>query len=339
VLSKQDAIFGLALAGLVMFISRVIMEPRLLRRGNAFLSLSLFPIPVILAEYLRNRFDRSFFFANTGVYTRVLDPYSILKTFLEYPGAELSRRIFFVTVATLIVLIALIIYSKRNPTSLRNKSELVRGMFTSMAVIAFAVGLRFPYLILPYKQIDWYSNYWLLLDFAALASLIRLLLIYSKPLTRVVVSLALSFCLFLSSPVLGSIDSTIGGRSRVEGWYVQRVRENQNIVDFLNTNALEINKYECMKVLNTNFLTPWIFDSGSYLESLLGSKIKWSVEVSEDTITFIQQFPEFGYMSSFSNTQDIAIYATGESPELRNCGVIRFDGDFSSKGRLIEMNN
>ena len=336
VLSKQDAIFGLALAGLVVFLTQVTSLKESFKQKNLQTFVSLFPLPVLAVESLRNHFMQTFFTSNTGAYTRVLNLSSILDSFLKYPGAGISQHVFFAALALLVLLTILKYYLKKDYMTNQMKSELENGLRTSAVIIAFGIGLRIPYLILPYHQFDWYSNYWLLVDTAALALLVRTLLLISKSIIRVPLMILGSVCLLLAV-FPGNPNFFPNDRIRVEGWYVQRVQENENIMKFLRENSLTIRQFNCIKVLNTSFESPWIFDSGSYLQSLLGKKIEWSVEVSDETYESIRQFPEFEFMSSLSDTQDIAIYSHGRSPELPNCGVIRFDGDLSSNGRIISM--
>jgi len=336
VLSKQDAIFGLALAGLVVFTTQISQMTISFWRKNPHFCLTLFPFVVLSAEYLRNKFSQTFFSSNTGTYTRVLNPASILDSFFKYPGAGTSRFIFFIALASLVALTIKKIFFNNDKILNYARSELNDGLYTSAVIIAFGIGLRFPYLILPYHQFDWYSNYWVLVDAASLSLLARTLFSFSKPTTRVHLIVLCSVLLFSSSYLQGNRKILPNDRVRVEGWFVQRVQENENIVKFLKENSSIIIKSDCVKVLNTTFETPWIFDTGAYLQRLLGKKIKWSVEVSDDTFNFIRQFPEFGYMSSLSDHQDVAIYSSGKSPEIDDCGVIRFDGQLSSRGRILK---
>lgn len=336
VLSKQDAIFGLALAGLVVFTTQISQMTTSFWRKNPHFCLTLFPMMVLAAEYLRNKYSQTFFSSNTGTYTRVLNPVSILDSFFKYPGAGTSRFIFCLALASLIALTIKKIFFNNEDKMNDVKSGLNDRLRTSSAVIAFGLGLRFPYLILPYHQFDWYSNYWLLVDFAALSLLAKTLFSFFKPTIRAYLIVFCSACFFWSSYLPGNREILPNDRIRVEGWFVQRVKENENIVKFLKENSPIILKSDCVKVLNTNFETPWIFDTGAYLQRLLGKEIKWSVEVSDETYAFIRQFPEFEYMSSLSDQQDIAIYSSGMSPEMPDCGVIRFDGELSGRGRILK---
>lgn len=335
VLSKQDAIFGLALAGVLVSVLQVFSKQSSVIRDRHKILVPLFPLLVLVVETFRQRFSESFFTMNTGTYKRELNPRSILNSFLKYPGTDISRNVFFAALVLLLVLLILIIYRKKTEKKEIQGLHLVSTFRTCLIVIIFGIGLRFPYLILPYHQFDWYSNYWLLTDLAATALLAKTLFMCARPRIRIF-TIFLGFVYLLSSLYLPNTpDLFPDDRKRVEGWFVQRVIENQNITEFLELNSQKLREFDCIKVINASFLTPWIFDSGSYLERLLGKKYRWIVETSEETYNFIQQFPEFEYQSSPSFAPNITIYESGKSPLELSCGVIRFTGDLSSGGLLV----